>query len=372
MTKLKKIFISCTEQSGENIAYNILKRINSKNEFIVDGICGSDSEKYLRKQYFNISEFKSMGLIEILLSIFKYIKILNFLSNEIVKNNYDLIITIDSPDFNYQLVKRIRKKQYKNKIIHIVAPTVWAWRKGRSKKFAKIYDELFTLFKFESKYFEKHGLKTTFIGHPVYYISSQNKSNLIKKYVAFLPGSREKEIHQLFYYYEKAYKILFKNFNNEYNILIPTLPYLEKLILSKTKHWKIKTIVETDNKKIENYLNETYVSLTCSGTASLEIAKRFIPQLVIYKFNFITSIIGNLLVNVKYANLINIIANKMLIPELTNFNLTNHNFEIEFNSLIKDKKRNSLQIKNIKKYINFFENDESPYGICVNRINNLL
>ena len=371
MNNFKKIFICCTEQSGENIAFNILKRINYKHQFVIDGVGGSKSKKYFRNQYFDISEFKSMGFIEILFSVFKYLRIINFLSKEIVKNKYDLIITIDSPDFNYLLVKKIRKNNFNHKIIHIVAPSVWAWRKGRAKKFANIYDELFTLFKFENEYFNKFGLKTTFMGHPIYHTTISNK-DISKKYIAFLPGSREVEVKQLFYFYELAYKILFNNNKNNFEILIPTLPHLESFLLLKTNHWKIKTTITTDTNKIDEYFNEVFVSLTCSGTASLEMAKRMIPQLIIYKFNFITSIIGNLLVRVKFANIINIIANEMIIPELTNFNLSKKRFENEFELLIKNTKRNDIQIKKINKFINYFQDNKSPYDICVNRINNFL
>ena len=77
-----------------------------------------------------------MGIIEILFSLKKYLKIINNLSKYIDKHQYDLIITIDSPDFNYPLSKKIRKYQQDIKIIHFVAPTVWAWRANRAKKFA--------------------------------------------------------------------------------------------------------------------------------------------------------------------------------------------------------------------------------------------
>ena len=371
MTEIKKIFVCSTEQSGDNISSNILKKIKNNNNFIVDGVGGSKSAKYFRKKYLDISEFKAMGIVEVLLSLSKYIKIINFLSKEIISNKYDLLITIDSPDFNYQLAKKIRKKNFKNKIIHIVAPSVWAWRSGRARKFANIYDEIFTLFKFENEFFNKFGLKTTFIGHPVYHISSVN-NQVDKKYIAFLPGSREKEIKQLFDYYELAYKILSKDKTKEFHIFIPTLPHLEKLINIKTNHWKIKTIVTTDPKKIEDYFNEVYVSVTCSGTASIEIAKRMIPQLVIYKFNIFTSIIGKFFVKVKYANLINVFSNRMIIPELTNFNLTKKKFTNEFELLINNEKRNHEQLFQIKESVKYFENNKSPYDLCVNRIMELI
>ena len=371
MAKVKKIFVCCTEQSGDNISSNIFKKIITDNNIIIDGVGGSKSTKYFRKKFFDISEFKAMGIIEVILSISKYIKIINFLTEKIISNKYDLLITIDSPDFNYQLAKKIRKKNFKNKIIHIVAPSVWAWRRDRARKFANVYDEIFTLFKFENEYFNKFGLKTTFIGHPVYHISSVNNQNN-KKYIAFLPGSRENEIKQLFVYYELAYKILLKYQTTRFHIFIPTLPHLEKLINKKISHWKIKTIVITNQIIIEDYFREVYASVTCSGTASLEMAKRMIPQLVIYKFNFLTTIIAKYFVKIKYGNLLNIFANRMIIPELMNFNLTKKKFTSEFGLLINNKKRNNEQLFKIQEHIKYFENNQSPYDLCVKRIMELI
>ena len=192
----KNIFICCTEQSGENICKNILSRLELNNHNI-DGICGNGSEKYFRNKYYDISDFKSIGLIEILKSLPKYISMINVLKNEIINNNYDLIICIDSPDFNYNLVKSLRKNNYSRKIIQIVAPTVWAWRANRAKKFSKLFDEIFLLFEFEKKFFNYQNISTLFIGHPIFHIK-QRKQQDEYRYIAFLPGSRENEIHKLF------------------------------------------------------------------------------------------------------------------------------------------------------------------------------
>ncbi len=369
MNKNIKIFICCTEQSGDNIVYNILKRIKSHN-IQVDGVCGSKAEKFYKNKYFDIRDFKAMGFFEVIFSLKNYINKINFLTQKVILNKYDLIITVDSPDFNYQLVKKIRKNKFNKNIIHIVAPTVWAWRPGRAKKFSTIYDEILTLFKFEETFFNKHGLTTSFIGHPVFHINPQKKTNS-KNFISFLPGSREREINTLLPYYEIAYKYLLET-NSNYKIFIPTLPHLKNIIINKTKHWKIKTIILTDTDEIEKYFDDVDVSITCSGTAAIELAKRNIPQLVIYKFNFFTIILIKLFVKVKFANLFNIFANKMIIPELVNFNLTKKNFINELNLLIKDKERNNLQIININKNIFNFESDVSPYDISAKKIEKFL
>ena len=108
MNNNKKIFICCTEQSGENIVYNICEKLKKYN-YRIDGVCGKSSEKFFTNKYYDISLFKSLGLVEILISIPKFLKIISALSIKILNNKYDIVICVDSPDFNYNLAKKLKK-----------------------------------------------------------------------------------------------------------------------------------------------------------------------------------------------------------------------------------------------------------------------
>ena len=364
-----KIFVCCTEQSGENICSNILSRMNI-DKYQFDGVCGKQSEKYISNKIYDLSEFKSIGLFEIILSISKYLKMIRRLKNYIIKNDYDLVLTIDSPDFNYNLVNQLRKSNYKNKIIHVVAPTVWAWRSYRARKFANIFDEIFLLFNFEKKYFNFDNLNKTFIGHPIFHIKKRENKDKYK-YLSFLPGSRQNEVLKLMKYFSYIEKYISKN-NLNYKIFIPTLPHLASLIKENTKQWKTETIISTDMSKFDEYYEDVYISITCSGTASLEIAKRNIPQIVIYKLNYFTEILIKPFVRVKYANLINIISNEMIIPEVVNSNLNEKKLLNIFLKLFNDREKQETQINSINMYLKEIVNDFSPYDVSVNRINKLI
>ncbi|MDC0057523.1 hypothetical protein OAJ74_05160 [Alphaproteobacteria bacterium] len=371
INKYKKVFICATEQSGDNIGSCIINEILLKNKNVkFDGVGGSKISHFLENQYFSLHDFKSIGIFEIILSIKKYIKMIIFLSKKIIANNYDLIITIDSPDFNYPLIKRIRKKKYNKKVIQIVAPTVWAWREYRAKKFSKVFDEIFLLFNFEDSYFSKYGLKTTFIGHPIFYIHNIKKK-IIANNIAFLPGSRIGEVKKLSPFFQIAYEQLLI-FNPNIIIFIPTLPHLKKLISEYVSKWKIKTIITTDKILIEKYYSNSKFALVCSGTASLEIAKREIPQLIIYKINFFTEIILKMFVKIRYANIINIIADKIIIPELTNSKLNKRIFIKNFVKLITDLDSNKKQIFQIKRFLNQIETKQPPFTVAAKKIEEYL
>ena len=179
------------------------------------------------------------------------------------------------------------------------------------------------------------------------------------------------EVKKLFTFFQTAYEQLLI-INPNIIIFIPTLPHLKEIISKYVNKWKIKTIISTDRILIEKYYLNSKFALVCSGTASLEIAKRQIPQLVIYKINFLTEIILKKLVKVRYANIINIIANKMIIPELTNSNLTKIQFIKYFDNLVTDFDSNVRQIIAIKGFLNQIETNQPPFTIAAKKINEYL
>ena len=370
----KKIFICATEQSGDNIGFNIIKNLlKSNKDIIFDGVGGSKMSPFLNKQFLTLNDFNKIGIVEIIFSIRKYIKMIKYLLTKILSNNYDLIITIDSPDFNYPLIKKLNKNKYhlKQKKIHIVAPSVWAWRSYRAKKFSKVFDELLVLFEFEIDYFKKYNLKTTLIGHPVYYIENREPNIKDNHNIVFLPGSRKNELHKLLPYFKIAYNYLKIN-NPNLDIFIPTLPHLEATIKEYVKNWKMNIILSTDINKNEIYYQNSVKALVCSGTASLEIAKRNIPQLVIYKFNILTILLAKLFIKVKFANILNIITGREIIPELTNLKLNKYSFIKKFRKLMNNESDNINQIKLINESLNQIKSNLPPYEVAAKRINSYL
>ena len=152
-----------------------------------------------------------------------------------------------------------------------------------------MYDEIFTLFNFEKKYFEKEGLKSTFIGYPISLISSNEYfTNSRKNLIAFLPGSRENEIKKLNPYFQQIYNYLYNLKNHNFEIFIPTLPNIEKKIRFLTKHWKIKTIISTNPKKNETSRN--YWSEICCWKFDGKTNERIFNMIVNYIENFHLSV----------------------------------------------------------------------------------
>ena len=150
------------------------------------------------------------------------------------------------------------------------------------------------------------------------------------------------------------------------------MPHLIDKIKNKTSKWKTETVISSEIETYEEYYNDVFISVTCSGTASLEIAKRNIPQIIIYKLNFLTELILKFLVKVKNACIINIISKKIIIPEIVNSNLSNRNLINAFEILLNNNNFRNEQIKNINYYLPTIEKKESPYEISVKKILSLI
>ena len=147
----QKIIIIATEPSGDYLGSELIKEIQKKNPNIkFYGIGGELMIKNGLDSIIPIKELSVNGIFEVILKLFSFINYINITKKFIQNIKPDIIITIDSPSFNYRLVQKLQALRGKTKFVHYVAPTVWAWKKYRAKKFSKLYDILLCLFSFES------------------------------------------------------------------------------------------------------------------------------------------------------------------------------------------------------------------------------
>ena len=307
----KKVFLICTEPSGDLLGRDLIANIQKRlKNFEVVGIGGEKMNELNFNSLLDINGMNVNGIVEVLIKFNYFLKFFNKTVNSILTIKPDIVITIDSPSFNYRVVKKLQYLRPKTKFVHIVAPTVWAWKKYRAKSFAKNFDLILTLFDFEPKYFQKYNKNTYCIGHPIFYENHivSPKKNLI----IFLPGSRLNEIEYILPKMLLIFKKLKILFNN-YDFKIITLPFLEDKVLKVVKNEKIKIISSQQDKDLA--LKETKLAIASSGTVILELANKLTPTIVVYNSNLLTSIVVKYLVNLKWANLVNIILKKNVLPE---------------------------------------------------------
>jgi len=320
---MKKIFVLTGEPSGDKLASTAISKLKknySDIEYLSVG--GSNLKKIGIKSIFELKEITYLGFTSVLLNIFKIKKKINQTVNEILKFNPDILFSVDSPDFTLRVAEIVKKKNPKIKTIHYVAPQVWIWRKNRVKKIKKFIDHILLLFDFEKKYFDNENIKNTFVGHPLIEDLNTNKTDINnfisknKKIISIMPGSRKSETSVLVPILIDFINMMNSNESNYSFVFHATDENKDQLVdFIKNKDLKNIYIISDENLKKEILTNSIF-AVCKSGTVSLQVCNSNVPSIIIYKLSFINFMIFKLLVNVKYANIINIINNKEVIPEL--------------------------------------------------------
>ena len=320
---MKKIFILTGEPSGDKLASKVILKLQKKNPNIEYACIGGLHLRSLGiKSIFNLKEITYIGFTSVLLNIFNIKRKINNTVKEIIKFNPDILFSVDSPDFTLRVVERVKKLNKKIKTVHYVAPQVWVWREGRVKKFKDFLDHVLLLFKFEKKYFDKENIPNTFVGHPLLEVETKNKidlSNIIsndKKIISLFCGSRSSEVNLLLPILIDFITMMNKKFNNLI-FVFHTTEENKNAIIEKIKinNFHNIEVISDENIKKQVLENSTF-AVSKSGTVSLEICNARVPSIIIYKMNILNYLIVKMLVKIKFANIINIINNKEIIPEL--------------------------------------------------------
>ena len=320
---MRKIFVLTGEPSGDKLASTVISKLKLENpEIEYLSVGGTHLKKLGISSIFDLKDITYLGFTSVLLNIFKIKSKINKTVNEIIKFNPDILFSVDSPDFTLRVAERVKKINDNIKTIHYVAPQVWVWRKNRVKKIKKFIDHMLLLFDFEKKYFNDENIKNTFVGHPLIE-NNQNNSTLLenilpkdKKIISLFPGSRKSETNVLLPILIDFIKLMNKK-HDGYFFFFHATEENKNLIIENVKKSNIENLDVASEENIKSkILSNSVFAVSKSGTVSLQICNSNIPSIIIYKLSFINFMIFKMLVNVKFANIINIINNKEVIPEL--------------------------------------------------------
>jgi lipid-A-disaccharide synthase len=233
---VKKIFIIAGEASGDLLGSRIMASLKNKDPNIkFVGIGGDRMGKEGLQSIFPMEDLSVMGFFEVFPRLFLLLRRIRETVKKIIEEKPDLILTIDSPSFCFKVIEKLKSKNksfFKTvKKVHLIAPSVWAYKEGRAKKIAKLYNLLLCILPFEPPYFEKYGLRTEFIGHPIFddvdtkYKTKYTKNDLIKRYsdinyndiiIILTPGSREGEVGKIYPIMIKTINILRNTYDYKY------------------------------------------------------------------------------------------------------------------------------------------------------------
>ena len=326
MSKPLRIFLIAGESSGDFLGAGLMRALKAQRPDIeFTGIGGSRMKEEGLRSLFPMEELSVMGLAEVLPKLFHILSRIRQTAAEILTTKPDAVVTIDSPDFCFRVIKKVKARSRDIPCIHYVAPSVWAWRPGRAKKVSRFLDHLLTLLPFEPPYFEKHGLAATFVGHPIVERLSRRgdstrfrrKYNIAEpqKILCLLPGSRMSELSRLLDKFSAATGALLQGRPNMM-VVVPTLPHLKKYIHDFFAGKGINPLViDQEEDKFDCFAAST-AALAASGTVSLELALTGTPHIIAYRLSTISGWIARRMIKTPYANLVNILLNRPLVPEL--------------------------------------------------------
>ena len=326
MPNQKLIYIIAGEPSGDLLASRLMQALREKDPDIrFAGMGGETMTASGFESLFDISEISVMGIFEVLPKLRLIMRRLNQVIADIRERRPDVIVTVDSWGFVHQVLARLKKEGNRIPCVHYVAPQVWAWKKGRAKTVACLVDRLMTLLPHEPPYFEKYGLHCTFVGHPVI----ENTANLEgdpldfrAKYgipekctlISVLPGSRNSEIKRLIPVFKQVLGQLKKSYPDLY-LAIPSVAAISEKVDAAFADLDIPRRIILGQYERYAAFRASVFALAASGTVSLELAACGVPHVITYKFGYITNRVLKRFAGTKYANLINILADKFVIPE---------------------------------------------------------
>lgn len=352
-----KVFLIAGEESGDILGADLMAALKESGaeEVSFSGIGGRRMEGEGVKSFFPMEELSLMGIAEIAPKVPELLKRISETVEEIEAIQPDVVVTIDAPDFCFRVAKRLRRRgNIRPHLIHYVAPTVWAWRPGRAKKLAEIYDAVLCLFPFEPHYFEREGMEAVFTGHPMTRIFEGVDPEAFRKdlhipsnatAIGILMGSRVGEIEKMGGVLVEAAERLIEAGVEKPCFILPTLPAFGKRVRAMMEHIPYPTIIVTDHHEKKDALAACDVAMATSGTVGLELAYLGVPHVIGYQMNLWTYEILRRVITTKYIHLANIILDKPVVPELIQHHCTSEDFSERVLRLLNDKDQRDFQLK---------------------------
>ncbi len=319
------VFLIAGEPSGDMLGARLIAALRdlTGGALEVSGVGGELMAAQGLDSLFPMEELSVMGITEILPHVPRLLRRIRQTAAAVDQTVPHALVTIDSPDFTRRVARRVRRRTIPR--IHYVAPTVWAWRPGRARGFARDFTHLLALLPFEPAWFEEAGLSCSFIGHPVIEggaRSGDGTSFRIRHGIAqdapvicVLPGSRRGEVSRLSADFGAALELLRRR-APEMRIVVPTVPAVAAMVEHQVTGWPGDALVIRGEDEKYDAMAAANAALAASGTVALELALARVPTVIAYRMAPLTHFIVRRMVTVKYANLINIIENREIVPEL--------------------------------------------------------
>lgn len=331
-------FIIAGEQSGDlhgsNLVKGLLETDKNAKVFCWGGEMMESSGATLLVHY---KKMAFMGFTAVIKNLGSISRNLSLCKKQILEYKPDVVIFIDYPGFNLRIAEFAKKNGFRT--FYYISPKFWAWNESRVKKIKKYIDKMYIIFPFEVEFYKKHNIKVEYLGNPLVDAIDQRistfpaKKEILKALglqekpiIALLAGSRRHEIEMIL---PEMIKVV--NHFPDYQFVLAGVKNI-----SDELYYNIlgKSSVHLIKDKTYEILYIANAALVTSGTATLEAALSGTPQVVCYKGDFISMLIGWMVIRVKYIALVNLIMNSEVVKELVQYDLKEGTLITELRAII--------------------------------------
>jgi lipid-A-disaccharide synthase len=296
------------EASGDAHAADLIKALQAQApDVTVFGAGGQKMKAAGMELLLDLTEHAVVGLVEVLKNYAKFRKIFWDLVREAEKRKPDAVVLVDFPGFNLRFAAQMKLRRIK--VIYYISPQLWAWHASRAKQIERDVDLMLVIFPFEKDWYAKHApkLRVEFVGHPFAERVTDEVGGIKreKKLVLLMPGSREREV-------AKIWPIMSQMVDR----MPPDVNFVAAAVNKQMAEMMMyHPRVEVEVGKAHELMQRAALAITASGTATMECAFYGCPMIVVYKVNWLTYIVGSMVVTVDWLAMPNVIANRAIIPE---------------------------------------------------------
>jgi len=299
-------------------------------------------------------EISVMGLAEVLPRIPRILGILRTLARAAAERRPRAALLVDLPDFNLRLAAKLKKLGIP--VVYYVSPTIWAWRRGRARKIAKVVDRMLCILPFEERFYEGTGVSARFVGHP---FAERPAPAAPETYraglalpaarttVALVPGSRSSELRRIFPAMLDAAERI-RAVHPDVQFVVPVAPTLTRAEVEPYVAARRTLEVRLVDGRTEEVVGASDAALVKSGTSTLETALMLRPMVVVYKMSWLTYAVARLLVRIAHFALVNVLAGRGIVPELLQREASPARMAAEIERLLGDRAAREAQLAGLR------------------------
>ncbi len=316
MNDTPHLVIVAGEDSGDFHGANLAKALQRQRPALrLSGIGGEKMAAAGVELVFASSRLAVVGIVEVINRVPEIFRGWMSIRRHLRRDRPDLLVLIDFPDFNLNLVAPYARR-LGIPIVYYISPQVWAWRRRRVRTISRLVRKILVILPFEEEFYRRHGVTAEYVGHPLLdEFRSFKPGPRDRPLIALIPGSRKGEIRRMLPLMLTAAR-LYHHRRPESRFLIPVAPSVAPEFIEEFIPVTFRRFVTLRKEPLSRALEDVAFALVTSGTATLETALAEVPMVVLYKVNPFSYQLGKRLISVPFISLVNLISGYQVVPEL--------------------------------------------------------